>query len=246
MIYLLLGAALLIGVYALARGFATADARKLAQVLRWTAVGLVVGVCGLLIVTGRLGTLLYVVPLLLPLLMRWRYALGRAKAALGPSPGQQSKVETAWLRMWLDHDTGQMDGEVLQGALAGRTLSTLAPEELLDLLDTLNAADPQSAQLVEAFLDRAAPDWRDPAAAGAGPEQPPPPPPRQPPPKGGMSVDEARDVLGVGPEADEAAIKEAHRRLMLRNHPDQGGSTWVAARINQAKDILLGRRRPGT
>lgn len=67
------------------------------------------------------------------------------------------------------------------------------------------------------------------------------PPPSAPPPAaaGTMSVDEAREILGVGPEADAAAIKAAHRRLMEANHPDRGGSNWIAARLNQARDRLL-------
>jgi len=55
-----------------------------------------------------------------------------------------------------------------------------------------------------------------------------------------MSRDEAYEVLGLHPGASETDIKEAHRRLMRGAHPDAGGSDWLAARINQARDILLG------
>jgi len=70
--------------------------------------------------------------------------------------------------------------------------------------------------------------------AGGGPAPQPPAPPA-----GTMSVDEARQILGVGPEADAATVKAAHRRLMEANHPDRGGSNWIAARLNQARDRLL-------
>jgi DnaJ family protein C protein 19 len=66
------------------------------------------------------------------------------------------------------------------------------------------------------------------------------PPPPSSPPAVSMSKDEARQVLGVGPNDDVETIRAAHRRLMQANHPDRGGSTWIAARLNQARDVLLG------
>ncbi len=76
--------------------------------------------------------------------------------------------------------------------------------------------------------------WR---AAQSGQAQRPEPPPRRA--SGTMTVDEAWQVLGLQPGADAAAIRAAHRRLMRGAHPDSGGSDWLAARINQARDILL-------
>ena len=67
----------------------------------------------------------------------------------------------------------------------------------------------------------------------------PAPPPRG---KGWMSRDEAMQVLGLRPGASEAEIRQAHKRLMRTAHPDSGGSDWLAARVNQARDVLLGSR----
>lgn len=153
------------------------------------------------------------------------------KGAAGPSAGNASDVETRFLRMSLDHDTGAMDGIVLEGAYRGRRLAELALDELRDLLAVCRAQDPQSATVLEAYLDRVHGDaWRD-AFHGAGADH-------------GkdttlMTPTEAREILGVGADASREDIVEAHRRLMQKNHPDRGGSTYLAAKINQAKEVLL-------
>jgi hypothetical protein len=154
------------------------------------------------------------------------------KGAAGPSAGGASDVETRFLRMTLNHETGEMDGVVLEGAYQGRRLAELAPDDLLQLLSVCRAQDAQSASVLEAYLDRVHGDgWRE---AGRGQQSGP----------GGeaknMTAAEAREILGVDEGAGREDIIEAHRRLMQKNHPDRGGSTYLAAKINQAKDILLG------
>jgi DnaJ-domain-containing protein 1 len=130
--------------------------------------------------------------------------------------------------MTLDHDSGSLSGEVRDGPFAGRLLSQLSFDEALDLYRSC-AADPQSAQLLEAWLDRIWPDWRETMAPHGGASSAP----------GPMSRQEACDILGVAMDDSREAIKEAHRRLMIRLHPDHGGSNYLAAKINQAKDLLL-------
>jgi len=243
--YFILAIAVILGVILILRGLANADPKMLVRVLKWG--GIAAGGLGLLYIamTGRLGLVTGLAAALLPVFLRWR-AIGRlAKGFRGPTAGQSSDIETRFLRMRLDHDTGTLSGTVLDGRFRGERLEDLSLSDLLALLQEARVGDEQSAQVLESYLDRIHPDWRaagpgagggdyaEPgsgAGAGSGPRPPP----------GGMSVDEAYEILGLSRGAGRDAIKEAHRRLMLKNHPDQGGSTYLAAKINQAKDLLLG------
>jgi len=132
-----------------------------------------------------------------------------------------------------------MDGEVLEGPFAGRRLSDLGLDELLRMLELYRDQDGQSAAVLEAYLDRErGPDWRDqdqggPAAGGTGSARPA---------GGPLSEAEAWAVLGLEPGADAAAVRDAHRRLMQKLHPDRGGSDYLAAKINEAKRVLLRER----
>jgi len=117
---------------------------------------------------------------------------------------------------------------VKRGRYAGRAMGSLDLPELLDLLADCRAEDAESVPLLEAWLDRVEPAWRDADTA---------PPSRS----GPMTREEALAVLGLQDGASEAEIRAAHRRLMVAAHPDAGGSDWLAARLNEARDILLGR-----
>ena len=146
--------------------------------------------------------------------------------------GQTSSVRTSMLNMSLDHDTGEMDGEVLGGKFEGAKLSSLQLEDLLALLKDCVAANDRSEALLMAYLDRAHPDWRGQGGGqrgGAGPAAG----------SGTMDRAEALDVLGLEEGASEAAIRKAYRDLKKKHHPDQGGSAWFAARINEARNVLL-------
>ena len=154
------------------------------------------------------------------------------------SAGQKSGVRTDTIEMVLDHDSGSMEGRCLKGRFAGREFASLREAELLRLLDEIGGTDSQGAALLEAYLDRRCKGWRERRSAGASKEKA-----REPrDANGGMSRKEAYDVLDLKPGATEDAIRAAHRRLMMKLHPDRGGSTYLASRINEAKDVLLGRR----
>ncbi|MDX2221755.1 MAG: DnaJ domain-containing protein [Rhodospirillaceae bacterium] len=226
------------------RWYASAKTEDVKRTLRWT--GIIVGglVIAALIATGRMGAALAGLAGLAA--WAWRVfnmiqvgrqfasmfrglgGIGGARAA-GP---KSSTVEAAFLRMTLDHDSGAMDGAVVKGAFAGRALGSLSRAEL-DALRAECAGDPDSLALVEAYLDRTHPDWRFGTGGEAGPSPPPSPP------GGTMTAEEAYRVLGLAPGAGDDDVKSAYRRLMAQLHPDKGGSDYLAAKINAAKDTLL-------
>jgi DnaJ domain len=151
------------------------------------------------------------------------------------STGQVSRVRSAFVEMELDHDTGAMRGRILAGQHEGAALDTLEVATLTGFLPTI---DEESRALLMAYLDRREPTWRDhmqgdPAAGSGGSSWG----------SGKMTEEEAYQILGLQPGANADEIGRAHRALMKKLHPDQGGSTYLAARVNEAKDVLLRRHR---
>ncbi|MFN3625100.1 MAG: DnaJ domain-containing protein [Hyphomicrobium sp.] len=232
MLYLVLGLfALALGLYAL-RAFSQANPADVARRLRigggvvsLLAAGVLFmrGFAVLAIPLGMFGSWLIWGRTTPP----WLGGGGRARR----TPGQSSRIVTEHLEMELDHDTGEMRGRVLKGMFAGRDIASLSPTDLGLLWQDCRHVDHQSAQLVEAYLDRIHPSWREDMARGEsdmsrGPD-------------GRMTEEEALEILGLAEGADEDAIRRAHRELMLKLHPDRGGSTYLAAKINEAKDVAL-------
>jgi hypothetical protein len=148
------------------------------------------------------------------------------------TPGQKSRVATSLIAMELDHDSGSMDGEVLLGTFKGRKLTSLTQQEMIAFYAQCKAAPDQSLSLYEAWLDRAHSEWRQ-SWGGQGGKS-------SSAPSGSMSKDEAYAVLGLKPGATESDVRSAHKRLMKDFHPDRGGSDYLAAKINAAKDVLIG------
>jgi len=240
MLFLLGGVLLLGGFLLLVYLFVNADPVRLARSLKWAGIGVAAfAVIALLLLppARELAALLFPVALSMPLLARFRNLLDRFRT---PRGGQSSTVATEFLRMTLDHDTGTMTGTVLRGQFAGLRVEEMGVGDLLALLRECRAADEEGARLLEAYLDRLHPDWRDEMAGaragggGTGGERQ-----ARTAPSGDMTVDEAYAILGLQPGATPAEIKEAHRRLMVKLHPDHGGSDYLASQINRARDILL-------
>lgn len=227
MIVLFYAAAVVLVLTLAAALFLRADPVRLAGGMR-LAGPVAVGVAGAgMVLLGRAG----LGGMLISGALAW-YLSSRRRAAARPTPGRRSTVRTAALEMELDHDSGGLEGAVLAGRFEGRALSELSLEQLLDLGGDL-AADAESMQLLEAYLDSRFPVWREHAQADAHGGQ------RGAPASGPMTKQEAYEILGLEAGAGPAEIRKAHRRLMQRLHPDLGGSSFLAARINEAKDVLL-------
>jgi len=228
--YLLLGlAALLLFLFA-ARIYTMANPQVLVRQLRIGAGVAALAGAGFLVFRGLLGYAMSLAALGSWLL--WGGG-GLSWGGTQKAPGQTSRVATEHLEVVLDHDTGEISGRVLKGAFAGRQLEDLAPVELARLWQDCRFVDPQSAQILEAYLDRAHPTWReDLGRTGSG---------DAPGAEGGMTHEQALEILGLQPGASAEDIRRAHRDLMMKMHPDRGGSTYLAAKINEAKEVLLGR-----
>jgi hypothetical protein len=231
---LVLGAVALVLVLWGLRSLAKADPHKTARVVRMAVAAAALILSAVLTLTGKIG---FAVPLVYVALA----LLGWIPGALNPfgrttkTPGQVSRVRSAFVEMELDHDTGAMRGRILAGHYEGVPLDALDMPSLLRLLPEI---DDESRSLLAAYLDRREPAWREhaqgDATAGQG---------GRTTSSGPMSEEEAYQVLGLEPGASAAQIGRAHRNLMKRLHPDQGGSTYLAARVNEAKDVLLRRHR---
>lgn len=234
-----LAAALLI--WWLLRLFARAKPADVAKLVRRIGGGIALGAAGLLMFRGRFDMAL-LVGSGGAWLLGWNglpspFGGGASWGGSTRTAGSVSRVRSATIEMELDHDSGRISGQVLAGFQAGRSLDSLSEAELARLLSACLVDDPDGARLLEAYLDRRTPGWREHA-------EPDPDGGRKPDPKlGAMSKEEAYEVLGLQAGAGPDAIRQAHRSLMKKLHPDQGGSTYLASRVNQAKDVLLDRHR---
>lgn len=224
---------LALALYAL-HTFSRVNPHTLAIVLK-TGGGLgALALAGLLGMRGRLDIAVPLGITGLGLLGWLPFSMASLGARTQKSAGQVSRVRSAFLEMELDHDTGAMRGRILAGKHEGVMLDAL---DVVTLVGCLADIDEESRALLMAYLDRREPNWREHAQAGADTG------PGRAWSSGKMTEEEAYQILGVQPGASAEDIGRAHRALMKKLHPDQGGSTYLAARVNEAKDILLRRHR---
>jgi hypothetical protein len=229
--FLVGGAVLLLGLWLL-RKYVTSDPKKLVQYGKQAGGVAILAASAYYAVRGNYMFAMLFAPIGLGLLKTgsWNAPFGWNQAP--KSTGQRSTVRAAMLDMTLDHDTGAMDGTVTAGRFAGKALASLSKDDLMALRSEV-WSDPDSAALIEAYLDGRLPGWREHVHQDADARQ------RRTGGSQPMTDEEAYKILGLEPGAGVDAVKAAHRALMKRMHPDQGGSTWLAAKINEAKDVLL-------
>jgi len=231
---LVIGLILLFLLLSAIRRFARMDAATVARAVRQG--GGILGLVGALLLLLR-GRIAFAAALagMAASFAGWR-AFGPPWAAFrsagGAKPGRVSTARSAMIEMRLDHDSGVMSGAVLAGAYGGRALESLARPDLLALHDELSRDDPNGVSLLEAYLDRRFAGWReaDQGQRQAGSRL------------GSMTRREAYEILGLQEGASAQEVIRAHRTLMKKFHPDHGGSTALAARVNQAKDVLMQRQ----
>ncbi|WP_375457969.1 DnaJ domain-containing protein [uncultured Enterovirga sp.] len=238
---MLAGLAAAVLLWWLVKLFARAKPADVAKILRNIGGGIALAAAGLLAFRGRFD-MAFLLGSGGAWLLGWNaiplpFGLGGGARAARRTSGSISRVRSATIEMELDHDSGSISGTVLAGLFAGRLLDDLSDAELTRLLSACLADDADGARLLEAYLDRRMPGWREHA-------EPDPDPGRKADSKlGAMSKQEAYEVLGLQAGAGADTVRQAHRSLMKKLHPDQGGSTYLASRVNQAKDVLLDRHR---
>ncbi|HUL09861.1 MAG TPA: DnaJ domain-containing protein [Candidatus Acidoferrum sp.] len=236
MAYLAIGVLILLGVIAMLRAYASANPHTLAVVAKRTALGSAALGAVLLLFRVPLGIVFLAIGAALPLALRWSALWPDfGAAARGRPRGKTSRISTKYLTMELNHDSGVIEGRVLAGRHRDRRLAELTFEQLLEVREDCLPDDAESVTLIEAYLDRFhGGDWRGRQTGGASSGG------AARPAASAMTREEAYEVLGLRPGVGEAEIREAHHRLMMKLHPDHGGSDYLAAKINQARDLLLG------
>jgi len=229
----LLGILVLVVLLLAARYLVGSDPKNLAGLMRKGGGWLLLAAAGYLGATGRIYA---AIPLAYigATLLDWIPSPASMGARMRRTPGQTSRVRSRDMEMELDHDTGAMRGRVLMGRFENVPLDAL---DLPTLMSLFSEFDAESAALLEAYLDRREPRWREHVKEDAGARR------SEPPSSGPMTEEEALQILGLEPGAGAGEITRAHRALMKKLHPDQGGSTYLAARVNVAKEVLLRRHR---
>jgi hypothetical protein len=192
----------------------------------------------LLLTRGRLDLAMFLCGIGLWLLGLWGLPAKGFRSTGTSRPNGVSRVRSAMIEMELDHVTGAIRGVILAGRDEGKQLDALTRSNLIEVHTTCLTDDPEGARLLEVYMDRRFPGWRqtgngerDTGRGGSGAAPRP----------GSITEDEAYEILGLKKGAARQDIARAHRDLMKKLHPDHGGTTDLAARVNEAKEVLMRR-----
>ncbi|WP_085909406.1 DnaJ domain-containing protein [Kiloniella majae] len=236
--YFILGVGLFLGALFLVQWYSRANPAAVVKTIKTIAAIIGLFVALFLLFTGRIFLVLAAIPLLLPLLLRSKALFSRLKAASGGTSGQSSEVLTRFLRMNLDHDSGDMDGLILTGEQEGRWLSELDLVAIEQLYRIYSVEEEKSAELLSAYASRRFGDaWNDGGEADfKGDDED-----KEQDLNDQMNRKKAMEILGLTGTPSDDEIRSAHRKLMQKLHPDQGGNTYLATQVNRAKDVLLNR-----
>lgn len=243
MTWLLLGGVALVLLTYLYSLYVQGEIRRLVRVLRWVVGGLLAAGAAIIGLRGNMMIASFLGLSAAGVLTRGR--LGPIDFGSGmSSPNNASKVKSRFLSMSLEHETGSVSGTVREGLFAGRDLASLTAEECWAFYDEIDG-DPDSLALFESWLDANRSGWREWFAEhfGMATDEEAREEPGMRANSGLSGVEEAYEILGLRPGASAEEIRKAHRALMKKVHPDHGGSSFLAARINEAKDLLLNHVR---
>lgn len=231
MTWFLGAAALTVFVAYLIQLFAKGDIPGMVRAMRWLLGGLALAITVLLAISGRIGIAMLFGILASSILRRGR--LGPIDFNVtGTAKGAKSHVNSHYFKMQMDHDTSDVSGSVVSGAFTGRKLMTIDEFEMRSLLQEVTH-DPDSLSLLETWLDANRSGWREYFEQNIYEDY------SSDTDSAPMDNARAYEILGLQPGASEEEIKAAHHRLLKVAHPDQGGSNFLASRINAAKDFLL-------
>jgi hypothetical protein len=193
-----------------------------------TAFWSVLGFSVLLVASGRMHWLGAGLAVLVPL-AKGAFTLGLRALPflqiLSRFKTSPSQFRTKSLLVQVNFSTREMDGEILQGQFSGQRLSELSAEELKSLAESLKEADRESYLLLQTYLLRNNRGSSEQSYQASNLTE--------------LSEKEAYEILGLEANAPKEDIIKAHKRLMQRLHPDRGGSDYLAAKINAAKDKLI-------
>ena len=237
MIWILVGAAILAVILLFARWYVNAEPRDVVSALRYIGLFFALIVLGIAIVSGRVGILWLILLSVLPWLGRLRAFNRQVGKLKGPASGQHIDKRTKFVVLYVNPETGDMDGRVLAGPKAGMLLSDLGIDSLVTLYEAAVIEDDESAKILEDYLDRMhSKTWRSktksvkrlPDAAEVNIEV-----------NGGMTRSDAYEILGLQPGASKTEIECTSQALIDTGHPDESEAENIRRKVIQAKGILL-------